>query len=176
MTLIHAVKAQIRPMISNLSITILCHWEVVFLETMIAELFPGTIVVFVYFFTQKVTSKKRWSLSSPHNLTRRRPPAKIANAMTILAQLLRANNFWNLVFKSLWFCLRFNEHAAFNGILENSGLLLNIQVQNSSPIDSGPFIRHVLWICKPTAFYAGPSVFVLRLDEKTRQFSWNFLF
>jgi len=111
---------------------------------MIAELFSGTIVFFVYFFTKKVISKKRWSRSSPHNLIRRRPPAKIANAMTILAQLLRANNFWNLVFKSLWFCLRFNEHAAFNGTLKISGLLLNIQVQNPSPIDPGPFVWHML--------------------------------
>jgi len=162
-------------MISNVSIKILYLWEVELMETMNAEWFSGSIVFFEYFFSKKTISKKRWSRSSPNNRIRRRPPAKIAIAMTILAQLLRASNLWNLVFKLLSLCLSFNGHTTLCGEIKYSGRLLNVHVQNASAIQAGSFVRHMQRIRKSPAFQTGSSLFFFRPGCCVRQFFRDFL-
>lgn len=105
----------------------------------------------------------RWSLCSPHSRIRRRPPAKIAKAMTILAQLFRASSFWNLVFKLLDRCLVFVFHGPASGCGQATYLWrhLNIRVQSPPAIAAGSLVRHMQWIRKLPSFYAGSSVFVL---------------
>ena len=152
-----------RPSMSNLSICIPRHSEWVWFETIAEGWFSDSTAPLGIIFFKNDMSNRLWSLCSPHKRISKSPPARVANAMTTVAQLLRASillNRLSVVFLPAARCSRQN----------CSGRRLVWACHHFAAIEAGPFVGNMICIAELTPFYTGSAIFAVRLMLRTAHF------